>query len=241
MNRAVTGLLLLAFSFLVHGREESPVERTSDVLRQPLSELVTESTMINLIGFAVKDRECRALPQRTPSMHAPIYEDYSDCMYKSNRTACDGAASDFGTLKTLFARDPRLVLLANFDVVAYQLQADCEAQGKPVRLDQVTRWNDDDLQRCSVEPHQPALVAAAVMLKVIVPAGDNVDFLATWSGTCRGVKGIFFLGEHCRKVQSNAKEIHNAYTGAVLPFTRPREFGIEDYLCPMTYDYWKPR
>jgi hypothetical protein len=63
-----------------------------------------------------------------------------------------------------------------------------------------------------VDPHQPVLVAAAVMLKVRLPADeDEIDFLARWGGTCRGVKGIFFSGEHCRNVQSNAKEIHNAY------------------------------
>lgn len=162
-------------------------------------------------------------------------------MYGSKRTVCDATTEDLRGLKALFARDPRL--LSHFDfAVAYRIARDCDAQGSALYTDQIADRSDGDSQRCNVQPHTSVLLAAAVMLMVSIPPGaDESDRPAEWRGSCRGVKGIYFMSEHCRNVQSNAKEVHSAYSSAVCPFVRPKEFGIEDSLCPVASDYWKPR
>jgi hypothetical protein len=203
---------------------------------------VTDTTMIRLIEFAAKDRECRAVPDRRFGMHDPIYGDYIRCMYESKRRACDASEADLRSLKALFARDPRLNLRFNLNSIGHQFQSECPSPGKPVFMDKLASWTESELRACSVQPHQPVLIAAAVKLKVTVPAGeDEGEYLSDWGPTCAGVKGIFFMEQHCRDVQSDRKKTYDVYTDTARPFTRPDEFGVEDYLCPMLYRYWTPR
>ena len=55
------------------------------------------------------------------------------------------------------------------------------------------------------------------------------------------MKGLYFFGEHCRLLQFDGRRIYDAYSGGSREFIRPKEFGPEDYVCPMTYHFWRPR
>jgi hypothetical protein len=212
----------------------------ADVLQTPLARAVDAAALESLLSVAVKDRECRAVPDGYIGMHSPIYEAYSNCMYTSVSTACEGTPSDFATVKSLFARDPRLPGVIDFDTLFARVSERCSARGKAlsVNMDQIHSWNTRKLRECSVVPHQPLLIALAVRTRW--PIYANGDAQAIWGSTCGGVKGLYFFGEHCRMLQFDGRRIYSAYGGS-REYVRPKEFGPEDYVCPTTYQYWKPR
>jgi hypothetical protein len=212
----------------------------ADVLQSPLARAVDAAKLEALFAIAVKDRECRAVPDGYVGMHGPIYEAYSNCMYASESTACEGIAIDFATAKALFARDPRLPGVIGFDTLFARVSEQCSARGKtlPVNLEQIRTWSARKLRECSVVPHQPLLIALAVRTRW--PTYRNGDAQAHWGSTCSGVKGMYFFEEHCRLLQFTGRRIYSAYGGS-REFIRPKEFGAEDYVCPTTYRFWTPR
>jgi hypothetical protein len=213
----------------------------ADVLKYPLARAVDAAMLETLLAIAVKDRECRAVPDRRFGMHSPIYEAYSHCMYKSESTACEGTAADFATAKALFSRDPRLPRVIDFDALFARVSEQCSARGKalPVNLGQIPSLNARQLRECSVVPHQPLLIALAVRMRW--PNYEDGDEQARWGSTCAGVKGLYFFGEHCKLLQFDGRRIYDAYSGGSREFIRPKEFGPEDYVCPTTYDHWRSR
>jgi hypothetical protein len=233
-------IFLLLMPALLAACAQVTYRSEADVLQHPLARAVDAAMLEALLAIAVKDRECRAVPDGHIGMHSPIYEAYSHCMYTSESTACEGTASDFATAKTLFARDPRLPGVIGFDTLFARVSEQCSARGKvlPVDLEQIRSWNARKLRECSVVPHQPLLIALAVRTRWAIY--EDGDAQAVWGSTCSGVKGIYFFGEHCRLLQSDGRRIYSAYGGS-REFIRPKEFGAEDYVCPTTYNHWRPR
>jgi hypothetical protein len=211
-----------------------------EVLHVPLARAVDATKLEALLTIAVKDRECRAVPNGRIGMHSPIYKAYSNCMYTSESTACEGTASDFSTAKALFARDPRLPGVIVFDTLFTRVSERCSARGKPlpVTLEQIRSWNTRKLRECTVVPHQPFLIALAVRTRW--PTYEDGDAQAIWGSTCAGVKSIYFFEQHCMLLQFDGKTIYSVYDGT-RDFVRPKEFGAEDYVCPTIYRFWKPR
>jgi len=212
----------------------------ADVLQNPLARAVDAAMLESLLAVAVKDRECRAAPDVYVGIHGPVYEAYSRCMYASESTACEGTVSDFATAKTLFARDPRLPGVIGFDALFTRVSERCRARGKalPVNLEQIHSWNARKLRDCSVIPQQPLLISLAIRTRW--PIYEDFDARAVWGSTCGGVKGIYFFGQHCQMLHFRGQTIHSAYGGS-REYIRPKEFGAEDYVCPTTYEFWRPR
>jgi hypothetical protein len=212
----------------------------ADVLQYPLARAVDAAMLETLLDVAVKDRECRMVPDGYVGMHGPAYAAYTKCMYTSASMACEGTASDFATAKALFLRDPRLPGVIDFDTLFTRVSEQCSARGKalPVNLEQLRSWNARELRECSVFPHQPLLIALAVRTRW--PIYKDGDAQARWGSTCFGVKGIYFFREHCRLLQFDGRRIYDGYGGS-REFIRPKEFGAEEYVCPSIYEYWRPR
>jgi hypothetical protein len=234
-------LLLLLMPSLLAACASVTYRSEADVLQHPLARAVDAAMLETLLAIAVKDRECRAVPDGRIGIHSPIYEPYSHCMYESESTACEGTAADFATAKALFSRDPRLPGVIGFDALFARVSEHCSARGKalPVNLEQIPSMNARQLRECSVVPHQPVLIALAVRMRW--PNFEDGDDLARWGSTCTGVKGLYFFGEHCRLLQFTGQRIYEGYSGGSREFIRPKEFGPEDYVCPTTWRHWTPR
>ena len=230
--RCVAALIVAAVAQAAYPATPALEVNSAEIAGRSLDSAVDADMVIELAGYAAKDRLCaKSSRDRAPVMHEP-YGYYIRCMYEKQGVPCEATADDLRTVHTLLDRDPRLAAIMTFKQLLARLQSDCAGfNSLPATASAVRVWGPRDLERCEEDRYQPVLITTAIMLRSLPPQGEEESQL--WFASCRGAAGYSFLEDHCLKLRILRERQPSEEADRL-------EQGIEAYFCPQIAKHFGP-